>query len=164
MRRAPHKLLPGVVLFLLFTWCCATLAQPTAGEAKVPYKVPVWQAGTTEAKFAKTLVWWAAASGTWASFSSLPRPRPEYIPLSFWAKRIRALDPIYVYCHGMNIVVVLKREGETEEGAYLLNGLSSFGIPSMDFAGFSLGKADETGLHRFVRRRPSAQKAGDEHP
>ena len=139
MRCAPHKLLPGVILFLLFTWCCATLAQPKTGEEKVPYKVPVWQAGTTEAKAPKTLVWEISAMETWASFSERPRPLPEYIPLSCWAQRIRALDPLYVYRHGMNIVVVLKREGEAEEGVYLHNPISSSAPFSKEFDGFRLG-------------------------
>ena len=58
-----------------------------------------------------------------------------YIPLSCWHETIRELDPLYVYMHRLNIVVVLKRKNEIEEGKYIRVSLSSY-LPMTGDDGF----------------------------
>lgn len=48
------------------------------------------------------------------------------IPPTYWAVRIRALDPIRVYIHRINIVVVQRFSNGTEEGKYIYIPISSY--------------------------------------
>jgi hypothetical protein len=49
-----------------------------------------------------------------------------YIPSKYWAEPIRALNPIKVYSHRVNVVVVLRFQNDIEEGKYILSVISSY--------------------------------------
>jgi len=95
---------------------------------------------------------------TWRDHASASGSYSEYISLRCWARPIRELDPLYVYHHRLNIVVVQKREGNREEGVYIPNLLSSSGsvAPGHPVEGFILEKDDSgKGCHPFRRERPT---------
>jgi hypothetical protein len=50
----------------------------------------------------------------------------DEIPEAYWADRIRALNPIKVYTHRVNIVVVQRVRDGTEEGKYIYIPISSY--------------------------------------
>ena len=142
MRRHPTTPPRNVILFLLCAWCCTAMSQQTLET---------------------DIAWERAAMETHAKFNKLQRRDSEYIPLSCWAEPIRNLDPLYVYHHRVNIVVVLKRTGETEEGVYIQNMVSSF-IMSKEVDGFSLRGTDEAGLRHFIRQRSIKQRVDGTRP
>ena len=79
-----------------------------------------------------------SASATWYTYTHrdmFEKPDSEYIPLSCWYKHIRDLDPLYVYDHRGNIVVVLNRKGDIEEGKYIPTDLASY-LPHTGDDGF----------------------------
>ena len=91
---------------------------------------------------------------TWAAYSKGERTDSVFIPLSCWSEPIRKLDPLYVYHHRFNIVVVLNRKDGTEEGIYIQNPVSSFRfMKGQKVDGFELKNTDEKGLTHFVRER-----------
>ena len=60
------------------------------------------------------------------SFSAGQEPTSTDIPRQFWAKEISALDPLRVYSHRVNIVVVQKESDSVEEGTYICPLISSY--------------------------------------
>jgi len=89
--------------------------------------------------------WRNCAMRTWKKYVESKRRESEFIPFSCWDDEIRRLDPLYVYHHHVNIVVVLKRMGRTEEGLYIANPLSS----STGDDGYKLEPTGEKGCSRF---------------
>ena len=75
---------------------------------------------------------------------------PYYLPLECWAKPIRDLNPLYVYKHRINIVVVLQRSRESEEGLYLCIPVSSYD-PSGGDDVFEFTEIDD-GVYSFKRK------------
>ncbi len=61
--------------------------------------------------------------------------RNAEIPPVYWADRIRALNPIRIYTHRVNIVIVQRVGDGTEEGKYIYNPLSSY-LPETGDDGF----------------------------
>ena len=57
------------------------------------------------------------------------------IPSNYWADPIRALNPLKVYMHRINIVVVLRLHDDIEEGKYILLPISSY-LPMNGVDGF----------------------------
>jgi hypothetical protein len=47
------------------------------------------------------------------------------IPAKYWSEPIKALKPIKVYVHRLNVVVVQRVENNVEEGKYIINVISS---------------------------------------
>ncbi|MBN1437226.1 MAG: hypothetical protein JW936_09130, partial [Sedimentisphaerales bacterium] len=57
------------------------------------------------------------------------------IPPEYWADSIRRLDPIRVYMHEYNIVIVQSQNDGVEEGKYVLTPISSY-LPRSGDDGF----------------------------
>jgi hypothetical protein len=57
------------------------------------------------------------------------------IPSEYWAEPIKALNPIKVYGHKVNIVVVLRMQDGIEEGKYICIPISSY-LPTNGDDGF----------------------------
>jgi hypothetical protein len=107
-----------------------------------------------------------SANSTWLKFSrpkSLSQSR-TYIPLNCWHKTIMELNPLYVYQHRHNIVVVLRRVNDIEEGKYICVSHSSY-LPTSGDDGFELSpnpmKGNKhtlrKGLFAFKRNRSKVQ-------
>ncbi len=65
------------------------------------------------------------------------RQKPsDQIPEQYWTDEIKALKPIKVYRHRVNIVVVQRVSGNTEEGKYIYIPVSSY-WPHSGVDGFS---------------------------
>lgn len=80
----------------------------------------------------------SSAAETWYKYTHRDRfekPDSEYIPLSCWYKHIRDLDPLYVYDHRANVVVVLNVKDGMEAGKYIRGSQSSY-IPQTGDDGF----------------------------
>ena len=77
----------------------------------------------------------------------------EDVPEEFWAKPIRALKPLRVYYHSVNLVVAQRLSGEIEEGLYIqVPGSSYIPGPGLETDGFTF-YASQEGVLRFKRRR-----------
>lgn len=61
--------------------------------------------------------------------------RTEHIPPLYWADGIRELQPVMVYTHRVNLVVVQKLTSEGEEGKYIYIPISSY-LPVSGVDGF----------------------------
>jgi hypothetical protein len=48
------------------------------------------------------------------------------IPPGWWPEAVRKLQPVGVYCHMVNVVIVLRRDERSEEGYYVVPGISSW--------------------------------------
>ncbi len=57
------------------------------------------------------------------------------IPSRYWEEKIKALQPIKVYLHRMNLVVVQRVRDNIEEGKYIYLPISSY-LPSSGDDGF----------------------------
>ena len=66
------------------------------------------------------------------------------IPPACWADGIKALDPIKVYTHRVNIVVVQRAGDGTEEGKYIYVPVSSY-LPETGDDGFVFSPNPRTG-------------------
>jgi len=66
------------------------------------------------------------------------------IPSTYWANGIRALQPIRVYLHRANLVVVQQVAAETERGKYIQGPVSSY-IPESGDDGFEFTPDPRTG-------------------
>lgn len=66
------------------------------------------------------------------------------IPSTYWADRIRALNPIKVYTHRINIVVVQRISDGTEEGKYIYIPISSY-LPHTGDDGFAFSPDPKSG-------------------
>lgn len=83
-----------------------------------------------------------AASQTYAKYmhasASAAKPQlADEIPQEYWADPIKALKPIRVYKHRVNIVVVQRVKDEVEEGKYIYIPISSY-LPEDGVDGFRL--------------------------
>ena len=139
-----HLKVATVLMLAAFSWT-TTLGAAEAADA----------AETKEAMCKLKESWaWKGAMQTWAAYRKGGRTDSEFIPLSCWSEPIRKLDPIYVYHHRVNIVVVLTRKGAIEEGVYIGNPISSsFISEDEEVDGFTIVSMDGEGLTRFVRER-----------
>jgi len=63
-------------------------------------------------------------------------PSDQEVPESCWAREIRALHPIRVYLHRVNVVVVQRASGNVEEGKYISIPISSY-VPQNGDDGFA---------------------------
>jgi len=66
------------------------------------------------------------------------------IPPAYWAERIKALQPLKVYTHRVNIVVVQRVTDGIEEGIYIYIPISSY-LPSPGDDGFEFTPNPKTG-------------------
>ena len=106
-----------ILIAVLIAGCaCSWLALAQSNE-----RVPNDGVRAVELTSSAALTWWKYTR--LKSISHIGRP---YIPLSCWHETIRELDPLYVYMHRLNIVVVLKRKNDVEEGKYMYVSLSSY--------------------------------------
>lgn len=79
------------------------------------------------------------AERTYADYGRAVRAATEEpgdsIPPAYWAERIKALHPLKVYTHRVNIVVVQRAESGMEEGKYIYIPVSSY-LPQSGDDGF----------------------------
>ena len=73
----------------------------------------------------------------------------EEIPKKYWTDEIKRLNPITVYRHGTNIVIVQKATAKRQEGFYIILMISSYAPRSGDdgFTFTDLGNS----VYRFER-------------
>jgi hypothetical protein len=77
------------------------------------------------------------------------QPGPD-IPCPYWTDRIKALHPLKVYTHRVNIVVVQKVVGDIEQGKYIYIPVSSY-IPMTGDDGFTFTPTKDDGVLDFKR-------------
>ena len=58
--------------------------------------------------------------------------RSKEIPRKYWVDEIKKLNPIKIYLHGTNIVVVQKETANKQEGLYIVLMISSYAPRSGD--------------------------------
>ena len=75
--------------------------------------------------------------------------RSEEIPKKYWTDEIKKLNPIKVYLHGTNIVVVQKETANKQEGLYIILMISSY-APRSGEDGFTFTNLENS--VRFVNR------------
>jgi hypothetical protein len=75
--------------------------------------------------------------------------RSEEISEKYWTDEIKRLNPIKVYLHGTNIVVVQKTSANKQEGLYIILMISSY-IPRSGDDGFTFEDL-ENSVYRFER-------------
>ena len=87
----------------------------------------------------------AAAQDTYVRFLKTHRgdeiASGQEIPASCWAAEIRALRPLRVYLHRVNVVVVQKADGNIEQGKYIYILISSY-LPQSGDDGFTFMNPD----------------------
>lgn len=77
------------------------------------------------------------------------------IPSRYWTDPIHALQPIEVYTHRVNVVVVQKISKGVESGIYIYIPISSY-LPTNGDDGFTFTPAGES-VYRFSRSRMDAK-------
>ena len=92
-----------------------------------------------------TATWLAWNFATDAEIKALNRE----IPSTHWADRIKALNPIRVYVHRVNIVVVQRVSNGTEEGVYIRTHVSSY-LPQSGIDDFVLSPNPERGGRYYL--------------
>lgn len=75
----------------------------------------------------------------------------EKIPERYWADEIKALNPVEVYIHRVNIVVVEKVSGGVEHGRYIYIPISSY-MPMSGDDGFEFSDAKDS-VYKYKRKR-----------
>ena len=65
----------------------------------------------------------------------------QEVPRSCWAREIKALHPLRVYLHRVNVVVVQRESGGVEEGKYISIIISSY-LPQSGDDGFTFTNQD----------------------
>jgi len=75
--------------------------------------------------------------------------RSEEIPKKYWTDEIKRLNPIKVYMHGTNIVVVKKVTANRQEGLYIVLMISSY-MPRSGGDGFTFTDMGNS-VYRFDR-------------
>lgn len=115
-----HVLLAGLCLILLAVCGCQSNESPQS-----PSLFPDDITGDAQATYAAYVQ--AINAGTETLTSE--------IPSTYWADRIKALNPIKVYTHRINIVVVQGISNGTEEGKYIYIPISSY-LPQTGDDGF----------------------------
>ena len=73
----------------------------------------------------------------------------DEIPEKYWDKLIKELNPIKLYMHRVNIVIVLTIDGQVETGRYVYQPLSSF-IPVDRTDGFKFTYIED-GTYKYIR-------------
>jgi hypothetical protein len=61
------------------------------------------------------------------------------IPRELWGEALKELKPLRVYLHHVNVVAVLRAEGQTEEGIYICLPISSY-VPTAGTDGFEYAR------------------------
>lgn len=90
--------------------------------------------------------WWNKTQGT-------PLSGDSEIATNLWADAIVRLHPVYVYTHGINIVIVRSRQGEDEEGFYVaLSIASSPGANDGQFSRMLIAQHAGGSVFTFKRR------------
>ena len=74
------------------------------------------------------------------------------IPARYWSDALKALHPVRVYVHRLNVVVVQQVENNTEQGKYITNPISSY-APRTGADGFTFTPDRVTGVLDFTRTR-----------
>jgi hypothetical protein len=76
----------------------------------------------------------------------------DAIPPVYWANRVKRLDPIKVYIHRVNIVIVQCESDGIEEGKYVYIPISSY-LPRTGDDGFTFNENHEMGegVYNFKR-------------
>jgi hypothetical protein len=93
------------------------------------------------------------------SWHGTPPPEVEYgeyeIPSQYWTDAIKELRPVKMYDHHLNVAVVLSIKDGVEEGIYIHNVISSYGLfPGVvDENGFESKEPAEGSLINFRRMR-----------
>ena len=77
--------------------------------------------------------------------------RSEEIPQKFWSEELRPLNPIRVYTHNVNIVIVQKENTAMEKGRYVYIPISSY-LPRDGDDGFTF-KTLEDGTYGYERKK-----------
>ena len=89
-----------------------------------------------------------AAEVTYAAYGRAIRAQKEQpsteIPERYWADGIKALKPIRVYEHRVNVVVVQRESKNLEEGKYIYIPVSSY-LPMSGDDGFTFEPNPKTG-------------------
>lgn len=75
----------------------------------------------------------------------------EEIPQKFWSEELRSLNPIRVYTHRVNVVIVQEENAEKENGRYVYILISSY-LPRDGDDGFTF-KTLEDGTYRYERKK-----------
>ena len=85
------------------------------------------------------------ATETYAAYVSAGTEEPGAdIPPAYWAERIKALQPLKVYTHRVNIVIVQRVTDGIEEGKYIYIPISSY-LPEPGDDGFEFTPNPKTG-------------------
>ena len=85
------------------------------------------------------------ATETYAAYVNAGTEEPDAdIPPVYWAERIKALQPLKVYTHRVNIVVVQRVTDGIEEGKYIYIPISSY-LPEPGDDGFEFTPNPRTG-------------------
>ena len=77
------------------------------------------------------------------------QPGPD-IPSKYWTDRIKALHPLKVYTHRVNVVVVQNVEGDIEQGKYIYIPVSSY-IPMTGDDGFTFTPTKDDDVFDYKR-------------
>ena len=75
--------------------------------------------------------------------------RTEEIAKKYWTDEIKKLNPIKIYLHGTNIVVVQKETANKQEGLYIILMISSY-MPRSGDDGFTFTDIGNS-VYRFER-------------
>ena len=73
------------------------------------------------------------------------------IPQKFWSEELRSLNPIRVYTHRVNVVIVQEENAEMEKGRYVYISISSY-LPRDGDDGFTF-KTLEDGTYGYERKK-----------
>ncbi len=96
----------------------------------------------------------SAATETSSNFNGTDVQRVIYqfneIPNELWASEIEAMEPIRVYSHNNNIVIVLVDTNDREEGIYVYVPFSSYLPESDENVEYTVIDDD---IYEFIRRK-----------
>ena len=73
------------------------------------------------------------------------------IPQKFWSEELRSLNPIRVYIHNVNVVIVQEENAAMEKGRYVYIPISSY-LPRDEDDGFTF-KILEDGTYGYERKK-----------
>lgn len=124
-----HIILGGLCLILLAACGCQSSTTP-----KSPSLLPDDIKRGAEATYLAHL----------RTFNAGTEKSTDEIPPAYWADGINALKPVKVYEHRVNIVVVQRVSGGTEEGKYIYISDSSY-LPQTGPDGFVLSPNPTSG-------------------
>ena len=84
----------------------------------------------------------------------------DQIPSSYWSDQIKALSPINVYIHRVNIVVVQHIADRVETGKYIYIPVSSY-LPANGDDGFTFTPAGQS-VYDYRRSQPDGPANGSQ--